>query len=131
MAYAAKLHLTGDKQWMIPFGIQIIPAGLLIIAMLFQHESPRWLLEKGRDEQAIKALVWLRNLPADHPYIAYEVDSIRSQIARSEHTHDGRRLTIGDKIKMTFDKGNQRRLSIAVALMWLQNLSGINALNCK
>lgn len=41
-----------DASWRIPFGVQIAPAVLLGIGMIFFPRSPRWLLSKGRDEEA-------------------------------------------------------------------------------
>ena len=35
--------------------------------------SPRWLLSKGRRDQAIKNLCWIRHLPADDIYIVEEI----------------------------------------------------------
>lgn len=32
------------EQWIIPFALQLIPAGLMFIGMFFVPESPRWLL---------------------------------------------------------------------------------------
>jgi hypothetical protein len=50
--------------------------------MLFQPQSPRWLLKSGRDEQAIKNLVRIRKLPADDPYILWEVETVKEQLQR-------------------------------------------------
>lgn len=46
--------------------VQLIPAGVLLIGGFFLHESPLWLMRKGRDEDAIEALVQIRHLQADH-----------------------------------------------------------------
>lgn len=68
------------KQWIIPFAVQLIPAGLLLIGALWIKESPRWLLTKGRREQALKNLTWIRNIPADHIYLVEEVAYIDAAI---------------------------------------------------
>ena len=60
-------------QWLIPFAVQLIPAGMLLIGSLFVKESPRWLIANNRREQGIKNLCWIRNLPADELYIVEEV----------------------------------------------------------
>ena len=52
--------------WRIPMAVQLVPAGLLFIGGFFLHESPLWLLRKGRDNEAYEALEQIRRLPADH-----------------------------------------------------------------
>jgi MFS family permease len=49
-------YINSDVSWRLPLGIQMIPAGMLLIGIQFLPFSPRWLLEVGRDEQA-KAIV--------------------------------------------------------------------------
>jgi hypothetical protein len=94
--------------------------------MLFQPESPRWLLKSSRDEQAIKNLVRIRKLPADDPYILWEVETVKEQLQREYN--QGANQSSFKKLKEAWSAGNLNRLIIGMALM-LQNLSGINALN--
>lgn len=44
------------KQWLIPFAIQLVPAGMLFAGTFWIRESPRWLMFRGRREEAIKNL---------------------------------------------------------------------------
>ena len=46
---------TGRKGWMIPVAMQIIPAGLLLIAVPFCIESPRWLVQHNRKVWLVKS----------------------------------------------------------------------------
>lgn len=46
--------------------VQLIPACLLLGGGFMLHESPLWLMRKGREEEAAKVLESLRNLPQTH-----------------------------------------------------------------
>ena len=46
-------YLEGNTQWRLPLGLQLAPALLLLLGSFFMPQSPRWLLEHGRDEEAL------------------------------------------------------------------------------
>jgi len=52
-------HVAG--LWRIMFGVCALPAVALFIGMLRVPESPRWLVEKGRDEEALAVLKTVRS----------------------------------------------------------------------
>jgi major inositol transporter-like SP family MFS transporter len=47
--------------WRIMFGVCAIPAIALFFGMMRMPESPRWLVEKGRDEEALAVLKTVRS----------------------------------------------------------------------
>jgi len=63
-------------QWRIPFGVQLIPGGMILIAMFFMEESPRWLAEHRGREETTKSLAWFRGLRLDDEMIVEEVEEI-------------------------------------------------------
>lgn len=67
-------------QWLIPFAVQLIPGGLLLIGAMFIPESHRWLFSKGRREEGMKALCWMRNLDRSDIYILEEVSYIEEDL---------------------------------------------------
>jgi sugar porter (SP) family MFS transporter len=113
-------------QWLIPFAVQLIPAGLLLMGAFWIKESPRWLFTKGRREQALKNLCWIRNLPADDLYIVEELAAIDAQI---EHE----RVHVGAGFWKPFAALKQPkvlwRFFLGGMLFLWQNGSGINAIN--
>lgn len=115
---------SNNKQWVIPFAIQVIPAGFLIICMFFMIESPRWLMKKGRTEQAEKSLAWVRNLPVDHPYVQQELAEMKAQLESEEAT-----LGVGlSGWKLSFktitSKEMRFRVLFAMAMKWMSNVTG-------
>lgn len=115
------------KQWIIPFAVQLIPAGLLIIGALLIRESPRWLFLRGNREKGIETLAWIRNLPADHIYMVEEISMI-------EQSLEQQRVKIGLGFWKPFKAAwtNKRilyRLFLGSMLFLWQNGSGINAIN--
>ena len=130
MNYGVSLHVpkTLDKQWQIPFGFQLLPSSLLVILMLWQPESPRWLVKAGKSDKARQNLSRLRKLPTDHEYISWEINTAQRQIETENSL--GANRSVWAKVKQAFTlPGNRQRLLTGMALMLLQNLSGINALN--
>ncbi|EMC98331.1 hypothetical protein BAUCODRAFT_32364 [Baudoinia panamericana UAMH 10762] len=115
------------RQWLIPFAVQLIPAGLLFIGAIWLRESPRWLLSKNRRQEALKNLSWIRNLEADDLYIVEEVAFM--DLALEEQA-----ATIGIGFWKPFkavgsSRAVQWRFFLGGMLFLWQNGSGINAIN--
>ncbi|KAI5246632.1 quinate permease [Aureobasidium subglaciale] len=115
------------RQWQIPFAVQLIPGGLLMIGALWLKESPRWLYSKGRREEGLKNLCYIRQLDSNDVYIVEEVASI-------DAAHEQQVSTIGVGFWKPFQAvGKSRtvqwRFFLGGMLFLWQNGSGINAIN--
>jgi len=113
-------------QWIIPFAVQLIPAGLLLVGAFFIKESPRWLFSKHRREEALKNLCWIRGLEPNDIYIVEEVAMLDA--ALEEQSVHGEGFWAPFKAVGRSRKIQWRFLLGGLLFMW-QNGSGINAIN--
>ncbi|KAH0043247.1 quinate permease, partial [Aureobasidium melanogenum] len=118
---------SSRRQWQIPFAVQLIPGGLLLIGSLWLRESPRWLYSKGRREEGLKNLCWIRKLESNALYVVEEVASIDAAL-------DHQAATMGMGFTAPFravakSRAVQWRFFLGGMLFMWQNGSGINAIN--
>lgn len=63
----------------MPICLQLAPAVILFVGMIFMPFSPRWLVHHGREEEARKVLSSLRGLSEDHELVELEFLEIKAQ----------------------------------------------------
>ncbi|GLA99223.1 hypothetical protein AtubIFM61612_010679 [Aspergillus tubingensis] len=130
-------HIDTNRSlaWRIPMGVQLIPVGIVALTIPFLKESPTWLLKKGRDQDALRALSFLRNLPVSHQYILEDVGFIKSQIAieQSLTVRRGQTPTTWSTFRAAAKeatlKGMRNRFGLVAMLCLLQAWSGAVAIN--
>lgn len=79
---------TQSKQWQIPVGLQMLFAGLLGIGTMTLKESTRWLTMKGRHEEALESLEWIRASDDDEE-VRSEMMEIRLGVESEAHAKEG------------------------------------------
>ncbi len=72
--YATDHHYSNSTQWRVPFGLDFAWALFMIAAAFFVPESPRFLIEVGRMEDAKVSVGRSNKLPADDPAVVSEVE---------------------------------------------------------
>jgi sugar porter (SP) family MFS transporter len=115
------------KQWIVPFAVQLIPAGMMFAGLFFIRESPRWLLSRGQREKALANLCWIRKLPATDLYMMEEVATIESALEH-QRTHGGLGFWV-PFVALFKDPKIRYRFLLGGSLFFWQNTSGINAIN--
>ncbi|KAJ6631874.1 general substrate transporter [Mycena sp. CBHHK59/15] len=108
--------------WRIPFGFQLVPAGIMLLGLFTVKESPRFLASVSRSEDALSALAYLRRLPPTDDRVIHELAEIESAIAEEREARRG----LGWK-EAFFGKGNFVRFFIAFFIFFLQQWGGQNS----
>lgn len=131
VSYGVQLNIANDNdaQWYIPFAIQFIPSGFLVATMPFMVESPRWLVSRGKHTRALASLSWIRNLPAEHEYVQHELADMEAHVAHQQELAPAGKTSIFHGFHHLGDSSIRKRILVSMALMTLQNLTGVNALN--
>ncbi|MFB9761593.1 sugar porter family MFS transporter [Ectobacillus funiculus] len=74
MAYVINYVFSSSGRWDWMLLLAIVPSLLLMVGMLFMPESPRWLLQNEREEEARRVLLLTR----DSDEIDLEIKSIKA-----------------------------------------------------
>ncbi|KAL0577238.1 hypothetical protein V5O48_004757 [Marasmius crinis-equi] len=110
--------------WRIPFGLQLLPCGIMLMGLLTIKESPRWLASVGRNDEAINNLAYLRKSHPQDDAIISEMAEIDAAIEEERQAREG----LGWK-EAFLGKGNFIRFVIAFVIFLLQQFSGQNSVN--
>lgn len=113
-------YINGTASFRIPWGLQMIPAVILSTGMLFFPESPRWLIDHDREDEALEILSDLHGKgDPNAPLVQLEFAEIKEQV-RFERTE-------GAKSYMDLLKpGIFRRVGLGTSLQMWSQLSGMN-----
>ncbi len=61
-----------EASWRIALALQLVPAIILGVGILAMPFSPRWLVNNGRDDEALQVLSRARRLPPDSDLVQIE-----------------------------------------------------------
>ena len=115
-------NITGDAAWRIPLGIQMAPAAVLFVGTIFLPFSPRWLINKGRNAEALSVLARLHsNGDETAPHVVSEYEEIVAQV---EHE---RAVSVSSYLEL-FKGTLLRRLVLGILIQIFQQFTGINSI---
>ncbi|KAB5539397.1 general substrate transporter [Coniochaeta sp. 2T2.1] len=116
-------YTTGPITFRLPVGLQILWAIILFCGTFLLPESPRWLMEQDRVEEADRTLRRLRGAHADPLLVTRELTQIQEQI-QWEKANEERSL-MGILRKPSYRK----RLVLGCLVQIGQQICGISAIN--
>ncbi len=115
VSYMVTFLLSGSGDWRAMLGLAAVPAGFMLVGLWFQDESPRWLVARGRINEARAVLTRTHGADAVEREIA--------EIRRVSQT--GLRVGI---LELLRNRWLRRGMLLAVMLAVFQQLVGINTI---
>lgn len=111
-------------QWRIPFIVQMVPGVLFLVLMSFQPETPRWLVENGKFEEAARSLATGSGCKPDDESVRITLEEIKADYDGKERTPLFRQI-----IMMGESRTTALRCFIPSLVMFWQQATGTNAIN--
>ena len=109
-SYLIDYGLSGTGNWRLMFGLAAIPAVALFVGMLFQQESPHWLIRQGREDEARQVLRRVRN--------EGDIDAEVREVREISQREGGLRDLVSPRVRPL--------LMVGVLLAVFQQITGIN-----
>ncbi|RPA99055.1 sugar transporter [Choiromyces venosus 120613-1] len=112
-------EVKSDASYRIPIGLLLVLPVLIIPGLPFLPESPRWLMKRGREEEARKSLEIIHRGDVGFS-VESEVLFLRATISEQEEINKA--SSWADCFKTT----NRRRTLLAVLIQVMQQLTGVS-----
>ena len=113
-------HPVANNQWRAPLGFQCLPVAIVLCLIHWLPESPRWLLQNDRAEEAERVLLKLH----DRDEALVEMQQIRNQIA-VDNTLESSWWSMFAK------KSYRKRTFITIGLSFGIQMTGVLVINSK
>lgn len=118
--YGTKTY-SDSRQWRIPLGLCFAWALFLLGGMVSMPESPRYLIEKSRIDDAKKSIARSNKVPVEDPAVYTEVQLIQAGIDREKLAGNASWTEL-----ITGKPKILRRVIMGIMLQSLQQLTGDN-----
>lgn len=114
-------YTTGQLQWKLAIGMLCVPGVLLITFMFFNPQSPRWLVNKDRDAEAIYVIAKLRSMQPNNSSVVSEYTDIKQSVINEREVGQA-------SWRELLKPGIINRVLIMMTLQAFQQWTGINVI---
>ncbi|KAJ7069602.1 general substrate transporter [Mycena amicta] len=122
--FASKTIQPTERQWRIPFALQIVPGVLFLLLTPLQPESPKYLIENEEYTRAAQTLAFLNNCAPDDDLVVDIIREVKTDFSGKTHL---------SSVKQIRAMGESRsvlvRCGIPPLVMFFQQVTGTNAIN--
>ncbi|KAF5560924.1 general substrate transporter [Fusarium phyllophilum] len=126
-------RIDSTASWRIPSALQGLPSIIQLLFVWFVPESPRWLVSKGRNDEALQMLAKYHGEgDSSDPVVQFEYNEILETLSAEASEHNNIVVFLKD---LGSTPGNRRRMFIMVWAAICSQMSGnafqtlINATN--
>jgi MFS family permease len=109
-----------SREWQIPVGLQLVSGGLLFLGTFTLPESVRWLISRSREDEAWKALTWIRGDDGEKTRDEFTETQLGLRAEKA--------ATDNFTIRELWQPANRLRFIIGPSLFIFQNATGSSAL---
>lgn len=118
---AKNKHIASySAEWQIPVGLELVALGIMLLGCFTLPESSRWLLTQGRNDEAWRALAWIRDDEGERAQ--YEFTETQLGLQAEEAAREAFSL------KELLEPTNRIRFFVGPTLFIFQNATGSSAL---
>ncbi|KAI6246648.1 Quinate permease [Erysiphe necator] len=111
-------------EWRIPFALQMIPGIFLLVGLVTQYETPRWLIMKRRETEAKVVLRHLSGKIIDEARLLQEFNEINIDLhGREDLSLSQQVISACENRKILY------RVTLGAILMFWQQWTGTNSIN--
>ncbi|KAH6618828.1 general substrate transporter [Boeremia exigua] len=113
--------ITSTWSWRIPSLLQGAIPAFQLAGLYFTPESPRWLISKGRTEDARKILsTYHAGGSLDSPLVNFEISEVQQAISA-----EAQELSSASWLDLVAGEANRKRALIAVIVGWFSQWCGV------
>ncbi|KXN84708.1 High-affinity glucose transporter SNF3 [Leucoagaricus sp. SymC.cos] len=130
-----------EAAWRLPLALQLAPAVVLGVGILFMPFSPRWLVNQGRDDEALAVLSRARGLPPGADLVRIEFLEIRAQHLFEKEVSEEKfpdyqdgswssnlKLGLYGYLSLIRERHLLYRVAVGSLTMFFQQWTGVNAI---